>query len=189
VGRQERLHAIAILDEGYRAASDLLERLTERQIAARRTIGGGTWSAKDLLGHLMSWERNALDALEAWRRGERAPIDRALDAHGLAGVNEEAVAALARRSVARIRSDAAETHERLIRELRSIPDAEWGRPPTPRSRRSLGERLGALLGGPGGGFRHAAAHLPDLRAYVDSVARSSRRPASDSVISRRMNGR
>ncbi len=166
-----RRHAIGILEDDYRSLTDLLDRLTERQIGARGTIGDGDWSSKDLIGHLCFWEQNALEALDAWGRDQRAPIDRALAERRLSVVNAEAVAARARRSVADARRDLAVTHRRLLRVLHSVPDGEWNRPPTSRARRSLGEVLGGILGGPGGHFHHAAAHLPDLRAYVESVAR------------------
>ncbi len=168
-----KAEAIDILQAGHRAVAELIARLTGRRIAARRTIGGGDWSAKDLVAHLTFWERNALEALDAWTHAERAPIERALDERGLTAVNADAVAAGARSSVAEVLREAEDTHRRLSRAIRSISDAEWDRPPTPRSRRTLGERLGGILGGPGGGYRHAEAHLPDLRAYVGSVDRSS----------------
>jgi hypothetical protein len=38
--------------------------------------------------------------------------------------------------------------------------------------RTLGDRIGSLLGSDdGGGFTHASAHLPDLRAYVATISR------------------
>ena len=43
----------------------------------------------------------------------------------------------------------------------------------PTWRAPLGLRVGSILGGPGGPFRHADAHLPDLRAFVSSHARRS----------------
>lgn len=50
-----------------------------------------------------------------------------------------------------------------------MPDATWDAPPTTRLRRSLGHVLGGIVGGPAGLFTHASAHLPHLRAYVESV--------------------
>jgi hypothetical protein len=35
----------------------------------------------------------------------------------------------------------------------------------------VGERLGGLLGGPAGPFRHAEAHLKDLEAFVERHGR------------------
>src|SRR3954453_4888919 len=45
-------------------------------------LGGGTWSPKDLVGHLETWEENALAALDAGDRGEPASIGAQLQALG-----------------------------------------------------------------------------------------------------------
>src|SRR6478735_4733933 len=54
-------------------------------------LGGGTWSPKDLVGHLETWEENALAALDAWDRGERAPIVADLQSLGTDEFNRRAV--------------------------------------------------------------------------------------------------
>ncbi len=146
-----------------------MERLRNEDFARPATIGGGDWSAKDLLGHLTSWEEHALEALKAWRGGEPAPIQRALRVLGLNGVNAEAVAADRSRSAATVRRRFDDIHRRLVAAIRSMPDATWDAPPTTRSRRSLGHVVGGIIGGPAGPFTHASAHLPHLRAYVESV--------------------
>jgi hypothetical protein len=112
--------------------------------------------------------------LDAWRRGEPAPVQRALRAHGLNAVNAETVAADRDRSSRTVRRRFDDIHRRLVAEIRSMPEATWDAPPTTRSRRSLGHVLGGIVGGPGGPFTHASAHLPHLRAYVESVTGSDR---------------
>lgn len=161
-----RDEAIAILEEGQRAVRRLADRLTPAQLDRPGTIGGGDWSAKDLIGHLTSWEVHALDALEAWRDGRGAPIQRALRERSLTVVNAEAAAADRARSTDEVRRRSDEIHAALIAALRGLPDETWTQPPTSRSRRSLGEVVGSILGGPGGRFTHAEAHLPDLERYV-----------------------
>jgi hypothetical protein len=161
--------AIRILDQGHRSMRDLTARLDGDAFARLATIGGGDWSAKDLLGHLSSWEDHAIRALEAWARGEPAPVHRALRRDGLNAVNAAGVAADRRRSADQVRGRFDDVHRRLISDIRALPDADWQRPPTPRSRRPLGQVLGVIVGGPGGPFAHVSAHLPDLRAFVDAV--------------------
>jgi hypothetical protein len=161
--------ALRTLEEEHESVRELAERLRDGDFERPATIGGGDWSAKDLLGHLTSWEEHALDALDAWRRGEPAPIQRALRAHGLNAVNAENVAADRDRSSPTVRRRFDDVHRRLVTEIRSMPDTTWDAPPTTRSRRSLGHVLGGIVGGPDGPFTHASAHLPHLRAYVVSV--------------------
>ena len=157
--------AIATLQRGDRALARLLARLPTRALT-RPGIGGGDWSPVDLVGHVESWERHALGALAAWARRERAPIEVALRTHGLDAVNAEELEANAGRPPAAVLRRALDTHAELVAALREISDDAWHRPPL-TSGRPLALRVGGILGGPGGPFRHADAHLPDLRAFVE----------------------
>ena len=168
--------ALRTLEEEHESVRELVEQLRDEDFERSATIGGGDWSAKDLVGHLTSWEKHARGALAAWRRGEPAPIQRALRIQGLNGVNADAVAADRDRSADTVRRRFDDIHRRLVAEIRSMPDATWDSPPTKRSRRSLGHVVGGIVGGPAGPFAHASAHLPHLRAYVESV-RGSGPPA------------
>jgi len=160
-----RAQAIQILEHGYAAVRDLMAKLP----APGKTlpgIGGGEWSAKDLIGHLASWEGYALQALEAWGNDEGAPIDKAVYGRGTNVVNAEAVAAKAPLGLSQVVHDADATHAELIAAIRAMSDERWERPATSRGRKPLGYRLGGILGGPAGGFRHAEAHLKGLEAFV-----------------------
>jgi len=160
-----RADAIAALQRGDRALTRLLAPLPTRALT-RPGIGGGDWSPVDLVGHLESWERHALGALAAWARRERAPIDVALRSRGLDAVNAEELGANAGRPPSVVLRRARRTHAELVAAIRDIPDGAWQRPPL-TSGRPLALRVGGILGGPGGPFRHADAHLPELRAFVD----------------------
>jgi hypothetical protein len=159
-----RRRAIEILDEQRGRTLALMAEVPTR----RRTLpglGGGTWSVKDLLGHLESWERHALDALEAWDRNEPAPIDAALRATSLHEVNRREVERKAGRSFRSIEESAAATHRALLDAIDAMPDDRWERPATSRARRPLGRRLGQILWG-AGAFGHDGAHRNDLEAFV-----------------------
>ena len=157
--------AIAALQRGDRALTRLLDGLPPR-VLTRTGIGGGEWSPVDLVGHLESWERHALGALAAWARRELAPIDVALRTRGLDAVNAEELEANAGRPPTAVLRRARRTHAELVAAIHSVPDDAWDRPPL-TSGRPLALRVGGILGGPGGPFRHADAHLPDLRAFVE----------------------
>jgi hypothetical protein len=160
-----RTEAIQILEQDRRTTLELIRRLPPRAITTRG-LGGGDWSPKDLIGHLESWEQHALDALEAWGRGEPAPSDVALRSAGLNGLNRAEVERKARWSAAKAMKGAADTHQRIVAAIRSLPDDRWLAPATRRARRPLGRGIGGILGGPSGPFRHDAAHHPDLREFV-----------------------
>jgi hypothetical protein len=160
-----RARAIRILEQDRARTTELLERLPRRAVTTPG-LGGGEWSPKDLIGHLASWEEYALDALDAWERGERAPIDE-LFFVGTNRINRQNVERKASWSVAKVRREADRTHAGLVEALRDLTDARWRKPATPRGRKPLGRRLGGILGGPAGPFRHDAAHHPSLAAFVD----------------------
>ena len=67
-----REEAIAILEDGQRQIDALVARLTEEQLSTPNTIGGGEWSAKDLLSHVARWNEIAVEALMAWRAGRES---------------------------------------------------------------------------------------------------------------------
>jgi hypothetical protein len=69
-----RTQAIRILQIGRTQIDALIREIPQRALTTPG-LGGGVWSPRDLVGHLASWEEHALDAVVAWERGERAPID------------------------------------------------------------------------------------------------------------------
>jgi hypothetical protein len=152
---------------------ELLDRLPKAALTTHG-VGGGTWSPKDLIGHLASWEEYALDALAAWERGERAPIDDLQFTLSTSALNDQAVLRKARWSVAKVRGDADRTHDELLAAIGSMSDARWQAPTTPRGRKPLGTRLGAILIGSGGApFAHDAAHVKSLTSFVATHASRS----------------
>ena len=161
-----RRRAIRILEQGRARTQDLIERLP-RSALTTPGLGGGEWSPKDLIGHLASWEEYALDALAAWEQGERAPIDDLQFSVSTSRINTQNVERKASWSFARVLREADRTRAELVAAIESLSDARWGRPATERGRRPLAGRLGAILGGPAGPFRHEEAHHPSLARFAD----------------------
>ena len=161
-----RRRAIRILDDGMREVFVLYDGLPPR---ARTTpgLGGGDWSPKDLLGHLESWQEYALEALDAWDGDHGPAIDKVIWSTSTSALNRDAVARKAARRPADQRRRAEAIHERLLARLEAFGDTRWKRPGTSRGRTPAGIRLGDLLGGPPGPFRHADAHLRQLRALAE----------------------
>ena len=128
--------------------------------------GGGTWSPKDLVGHLETWEENALEALDAWDRGERAPIGVQLQALGTDEYNRRQVEQKASATADVTRTSAAATHARMLERLEAITDELWSSSPVAGDGGTVGARLGGTLGGDLGPFRHDPDHWPDLEAFA-----------------------
>jgi hypothetical protein len=129
-------------------------------------LGGGTWSPKDLVGHLETWEENALAALDAWDRGERAPIVVDLQSLGTDEFNRRAVERKASMSEDEIRTSAAATHEQMLEAFAALSDERWFSKRIESDDATVGTRLGSTLGGELGVFRHDPDHWPDLEAFA-----------------------
>ena len=159
-----RTEAIRLLREDRVRTSALLDRLSSDAFVTTG-LGGGTWSPKDLVGHLETWERFAIDALEAIERGQPAPISQErLDTDAL---NRREVEGKAGRGETETRASASATYERLLGAIDALPDARWGGPEGPGTDRTVGDRLGSILGGSLGLFRHDADHWQDLEAFAE----------------------
>ena len=165
-----RDEAIRILEGHHDAVTRLIDRLDADAFVRRATIGGGDWSAKDLLAHLTTWEEIALRTIDEWRRGERPRIEEAYRAEDVDRINEEAVARKGSLPADEVRAEAKRVHDELLAAIRGSSEEEWSsraRYETER-RTSFGALLGSLLGAPRRPFGHAIAHLADLEAYVAS---------------------
>ena len=166
-----RNEAIDILDAGHARIRRSLKQIPPHWIA-RPGVGGGGWSPKDLLGHLCFWEERVLEALAAWDAGERAPIDRDIYSTSINAINAEGVRLRSRHTFARVRRDWDNVHGELIRTIRTMPEARWENPATPRGRKSLGHRVGQLLVGREP-FAHEEAHANDLQRFAEAIAEGS----------------
>jgi hypothetical protein len=161
--------ALEILARGHREVHSLLAGISMEELEEPATIGGGEWSAKDLVGHLTTWEEIALTSVEEWREGERPAIEETFAAAAGDDLNADEVA---RRSVVaapQILEQFDEVHRRLTAMLRSVTADEWDRPATygDDKDRTLGSLVGGILGSEAGPFLHFQAHQRDLRAFSE----------------------
>jgi hypothetical protein len=112
----------------------------------------GTWSVKDIIGHVSVWEEEALAHLPAVLAGKRPP--RYSVTHGgINAFNEQMTARnrdLSLAEVMRLRDD---THRRLVEIVQGVPESECGS--DTRFRRRL--RLDT--------YGHYAVHTRAIRAW------------------------
>ena len=165
--------AVGLLEPQHRAVAALLAELDADRFSRRGTIGGGEWSAKDLAAHLGSWEEFSLQTIDAFARGERPPIEEAIEGEGaIDRINAREVSRFLDADPAVVLARFQDLHRRLVGAIRGMRDEAWdARYPYDPDAGTLGERVATLLGSDDGGFMHASAHLPDLRSYVDSISR------------------
>jgi hypothetical protein len=142
-----------------------MDGLTDEQLETPATIGDGDWSAKDLIGHVASWEELALDWLRTGAAPDPAqpPTDE---------FNAQNVASKRDLSLDRLREESAQTHAALLAAIEQLDDERWGAEvDVPgRGRAELGRVIGYVLAGDEHGlFAHDLAHVADLEAYVRSL--------------------
>lgn len=163
-GVPNRLDAIRLVREDRARTRELLDRVSSEAFL-QTGLGGGTWSPKDLVGHLETWEEFALEAIEAIGHGEPAPITgQSLDTDDL---NRREVERKADRGAAEVSASAIATHDRLLAALEALADVSWSAPEGEGTERTVGDRLGSILGGSRGFFRHDPDHWDDLAAFAD----------------------
>jgi hypothetical protein len=160
-----RLDAIRIVRADRERTNALLASIDP---AAFETtgLGGGTWSPKDLVGHLETWEEFALGALEAWSRGEPAPIGAQLQTLGTDEVNRREIERKAAMRADETRTSATATHARILERFGALGDDGWSGAPVAGDEGTVGGRLGSTLGGELGPFRHDPDHWSDLEAFA-----------------------
>ena len=167
-----RDEALATLAEGQRRVDELLAGVSHDDLVRPATIGGGDWSAKDLIGHLATWEEASIDAIADVRRGRVPAIETTFGQEG--GVdryNAERIPELAALSLEQVRDRASATHETLSSLIRDMSDQEWFArvPYETERRRTLANLLGSITGAPKRPFGHAFAHLPDLQGFIRTL--------------------
>jgi mycothiol maleylpyruvate isomerase-like protein len=168
-----RDEAVGLLEQQHSAVAELLDELDQDAFARRGTMGGGEWSAKDLAAHLGTWEEIATGVIDAFGRGERPAIEDAFDGDdAIDRINELEVERFLDAGPHDVLARFEDLHRRLVGVIRGMDDESWEASfPHDPDDDTLGEHVGSLLGSAAGRFMHASAHLPDLRAYVDSISR------------------
>jgi DinB superfamily len=169
-----RDEAVRLLEEQHAELAALFARLDEDAFVRRETIGGGDWSAKDLAAHMGIWEELAIEVIGAFGRGERSAAEDRFAGPGSGDrVNAEGVERFLEVSASVVLARFEDLHRRVCAAIGSTSDDAWEADyPFDPDDRTLGDRIGSLLGSDdGGGFTHASAHLPDLHAYVATISR------------------
>ncbi len=168
-----REEAVRLLEEQHAELAALFARLDEAAFVRRETIGGGDWSAKDLAAHMGIWEELAIEVIDAFGQGERPAVeDRFTEPGNGDKVNAEGVEQFLDTPAPDVLARFEHQHRRVIAAIGSTSDEAWtAEYPFDPDDQTLGDRIGSLLGSETGGFTHASAHLPDLRAYVAAISR------------------
>jgi DinB superfamily len=162
--------ALETLARCHRDVRSLLAGISVEELEEPATIGGGEWSAKDLVGHLTTWEEIALTSLEEWRRGERPAIEDTFALAGTDALNADEVARKSLASAPELLKRFDEVHQALAETFRGITPEEWAQRAAyaeEKAETTLASLLGGILGSEAGPFQHFLAHQRDLRAFSE----------------------
>lgn len=175
INRETALRQLGSEHEAVRA---LIETLSEEEMTRPDTIEYGLYpdqqlSFKDLLAHLITYEALALEALEAWQRGERHPaIDEMQSAVGSRRIHYGGIEQRRRHSLAEVLQEWELTQARLMETLRGLSDDFWHSPapfaaPVPINPGGVLEII--LVAPPRPPYRHLPVHIPDAAAYISRL--------------------
>ncbi len=122
-GRED---ALRILEEDRGEVLQLLAKLSDDERTREDTIGGGDWSAKDLLGHIAFWEELALQTIADWRAGRRPAVEQFAEAgqEAVDRANADNQARTVAQSLAETRARAAASHAAVVQAIGSLSDDE-----------------------------------------------------------------
>ncbi len=158
-----RSEAMQVLSACRASTMEIVGELDDRQMKTVASLGGGSWSVKDLLGHLAGYEEQAV----AIATGKKPPFDFGR----FRSVDERNAADLERKrawTVKRVRKDLEVTRSELLEVIDNMDDERWSAKIRTRTGYSgLALVLGRLLvGGRHGLYAHDLAHIVDLRKSV-----------------------
>ncbi len=132
----------------------------------------GSWSTKDVWGHVTAWDSLVVQYLERWRRGEPPPVR---DWDATDDYNAREAARRRDWTLPQVTDEAADIRRRLRALIAGITDEEWATVVTINEReRPLGEWVGGATSGDDGPGTHAAEHAAAIRAWRSARERSSK---------------
>ena len=176
----DRARALELLDVEHAAVQALIDELNDEEMTRPNTIEYGLYSGqecafKDLLAHLLTYEAYSIEAIDAWKRGEKHWISDAMrNPTESRKVHFEGIDCRRANALANTLAEWERTQSGLMQAIGALTDAEW-RSPAPfatSEATDLGGMLEAILVAPPRPmYRHLPVHVPDSAAYVRSLRR------------------
>ena len=170
--------ALKQLDIEHAAVRELIETLTDEEKTRPDTIRYGLYwdqklSFKDLLAHLITYEAYTLEAVDAWKQGEKHFAIEAMQSESTSraihygGIEDRRV-----QSLAKTLDEWEQTQYALMSMIRNLSDADWKQvAPFPTDKPlDLGGVLEIILvAPPRPPYRHLPVHIPDSEAYIRAL--------------------
>ncbi len=113
--KQELLNVAA---REYKAFYDALQGLNEEHMTE---VWLGTWSLKEIVGHISGWQREMIPALERIARGER-PVLEGVSYDDVDGWNAQFAAAVRDMEIADVLLELDKTQEAFMHAAAAVPE-------------------------------------------------------------------
>ncbi len=120
----DRQAVLAKLERAWAELQNACARLSDAQLTTPGVTGN--WSVRDILAHVSTWEQEALKILPVILAGGRPPTYRA-QYGGIDGFNALMTEKNRGLSLAEVRQEMQDTHQRLLEYLRSVPESQFTR--------------------------------------------------------------
>jgi hypothetical protein len=177
VSREQALELLELEHETVRA---LIDELSDEEMTRPDTIRYGLYpdqkcSFKDLLAHLITYEKYSLDALAAWQNGDKHPVcDQIRTAAGGREIHYGGIAERAATPLKGVLDEWEQTQAQLKDSIRALPADAWNEaaPYAANEPTDLGGMLEVILVAPPRPmYRHVPVHIPDSDDYIRSLRR------------------
>jgi len=174
------MEALPLLRIEHQAVRELIDELTDAEMTRPDTIRYGLYSDqklsfKDLLAHLICYEAYALEAIDAWHRGEKHWISDAMASpRESRRVHYAGIADRAACSLVEVVAEWEATQAALENFFVEVSCDTWRTlAPYPTNEATdLGGMLEAILVAPPRPmYRHLPVHIPDVDHYIQQLRR------------------
>lgn len=146
------------LNSAYQRFEATLDRFSAAQTTAPNVVG--IWTPKDVLAHMIYWQRLPVHELNAALRGESYPEN----GSNMDEVNARTVAASQSTSWEALRAEFRATHQAVVERVKSLPDGAFI--PGGTIEQALSDTVADALAG--NTYEHYDLHGAQLQAWLDA---------------------
>ena len=114
--QQEQI--LAQINQAWEELQETIGKVPQERIEEEGVIE--SWSAKDMVGHVTSWEKDTMEKIQDYFRNEDATV---LDWYNVDEFNAQTVGINRRRSTDEILNDMKVTHQELIEFVQNLSEA------------------------------------------------------------------
>ena len=142
----DKQSTLELLDKEYQNLRQAIDGLDEEQLPR---VWFGSWSVKDIVAHVLGWEREMTGALQRMARGER-PTPEGVDYSDVNKWNAKFAGEMINISPQTVLAAWRQVHMNYVKAAKAVPDDRYGE----------GKTANRLL--EASGFGHYREHAPQI---------------------------